>query len=94
MQDERAEPRADFFRLNAPKVVERHVALALQPRLHVPVGLAVADEVERVAQGRAALVRTLPCERGANGLTGRKPMVPRGGIEPPTLRFSVACSTN
>ena len=21
-------------------------------------------------------------------------MVPRGGIEPPTLRFSVACSTN
>ena len=26
---------------------------------------------------------------------GRKgPMVPRGGIEPPTLRFSVACSTN
>jgi hypothetical protein len=24
----------------------------------------------------------------------RKGMVPRGGIEPPTLRFSVACSTN
>jgi len=23
-----------------------------------------------------------------------KGMVPRGGIEPPTLRFSVACSTN
>jgi hypothetical protein len=23
-----------------------------------------------------------------------KEMVPRGGIEPPTLRFSVACSTN
>src|SRR4029077_12764583 len=23
-----------------------------------------------------------------------RPMVPRGGIEPPTLRFSVACSTN
>ena len=23
-----------------------------------------------------------------------KRMVPRGGIEPPTLRFSVACSTN
>ena len=23
-----------------------------------------------------------------------KVMVPRGGIEPPTLRFSVACSTN
>ncbi len=21
-------------------------------------------------------------------------MVPRGGIEPPTLRFSIACSTN
>jgi len=21
-------------------------------------------------------------------------LVPRGGIEPPTLRFSVACSTN
>ena len=30
--------------------------------------------------------------------TAKKPndfkMVPRGGIEPPTLRFSVACSTN
>lgn len=25
---------------------------------------------------------------------GEKGMVPRGGIEPPTLRFSVACSTN
>jgi hypothetical protein len=24
----------------------------------------------------------------------KKLMVPRGGIEPPTLRFSVACSTN
>ena len=28
-------------------------------------------------------------ERRANGA-----LVPRGGIEPPTLRFSVACSTN
>ena len=33
----------------------------------------------------------------AYGVNQPKPlilMVPRGGIEPPTLRFSVACSTN
>jgi hypothetical protein len=37
------------------------------------------------------------CRAAEDGRTGsikEKEMVPRGGIEPPTLRFSVACSTN
>ena len=29
-----------------------------------------------------------------NAAKGLKLMVPRDGVEPPTLRFSVACSTN
>jgi hypothetical protein len=30
----------------------------------------------------------------AGKIGAQEKMVPRGGIEPPTLRFSVACSTN
>jgi hypothetical protein len=35
-------------------------------------------------------------ERGVTCVSGpdKKEMVPRGGFEPPTLQFSVACSTN
>lgn len=33
-------------------------------------------------------------ERGVKGRLKVRQMVPKGGIEPPTLRFSVACSTN
>jgi hypothetical protein len=32
--------------------------------------------------------------RGCATRSRRRSVVPRGGIEPPTLRFSVACSTN
>jgi hypothetical protein len=41
----------------------------------------------------------VPIENGPGGplvkaLISLKKMVPRGGVEPPTLRFSIACSTN
>ena len=52
MEREPAQPGADLLGLHPPEVVERNVALALQPRLGVPVGLAVADEIERVRQRR------------------------------------------
>jgi hypothetical protein len=37
---------------------------------------------------------SLACKWWRKGYVGGRGMVPRGGIEPPTLRFSVACSTN
>ncbi len=45
-------------------------------------------------EGRHALARAAgkPLRDAINRNGGE--MVPKGGIEPPTLRFSVACSTN
>ena len=37
---------------------------------------------------------TSPGDEAKRGARRSGLMVPRGGIEPPTLRFSVACSTN
>ena len=56
----------------------------------------------RAGEGVLACVYELTCDELIVGSPASLPatpgtrsrMVPRGGIEPPTLRFSVACSTN
>ena len=47
------------------------------------------EKADRHALARAA---GKPLRDAINRKSGE--MVPKGGIEPPTLRFSVACSTN
>ena len=65
-RDEAAQPPAGLLGLDAAEIVERNVALPLQARLGVPIGLAVADEIERVKRARhgVAPARRSAPERG------------------------------
>ena len=46
---------ARLFGLHPAEIVERHVALPLQPALGVPVGLAMADEIDGAARAPARI---------------------------------------
>ena len=65
-----------------------------------PIGWSFPERRNGCRSQRLAAARSSrrgddpPDQRSMDPKRARKGMVPRGGIEPPTLRFSVACSTN
>jgi hypothetical protein len=75
--------------------------LAVEPNLVVrywppePQASAMCGCRERPVVALRVMPGTLRLrQRGCAMRSQRRSVVPRGGIEPPTLRFSVACSTN
>jgi hypothetical protein len=73
-----------------PQEVDRHTKTA---RKTGPAASAVGKQIVPLppppASGGAK-----EGSKPLKSIAQRGEMVPRGGIEPPTLRFSVACSTN
>ncbi len=102
--DARSSLRPHFARASIAFVRRGRIA-ALSARTAAPAGAAALGLIARGTAGRAGRTRPVrrthaqrrcvrPGRRARNGLRWWGRVVPRDGIEPPTLRFSVACSTN
>lgn len=75
------------------KEVDRYTRAATQKTM-AESAMALVSAQEKSHQGAATPEWDENNAQATENIGEKRWMVPRGGIEPPTLRFSVACSTN